>query len=264
MTTVFTAEAIAILQILEIIEFTDLNDFYIFSDSRSVLSSICNSKNFKNHNYLIQCIHDIYFRCIEKNKRINFIWIPSHKLIEGNERADQNAKYAAMNGILLEYDLPYTDLVGFFKEKCLRSNNIAISNMAHEQDKGIYYYNNFFSLSAKPWFYNFHLNRRAIVTLNRLRSGHSSLLASLYRIGIVDSSLCSCGLGQENIDHILWNCSKYKDARTEFFKIFRKNKIKVPTSSKECLSVTNYNVTLYFSNFLLQTNLNIKKKTKTE
>ncbi|KAI5898855.1 uncharacterized protein SCHCODRAFT_02487465, partial [Schizophyllum commune H4-8] len=49
--------------------------------------------------------------------------------------------------------------------------------------------------------------------LTQLRSGHVGLFAYLARVRAVDSALCTtCGT-EETVDHYLFECRRYKDAR---------------------------------------------------
>ena len=61
-----------------------------------------------------------------------------------------------------------------------------------------------------------HHSRRAIVTMNRLRSGHSSVKDHLYRIGMADAPLCACRQTQTAL-HVLFECTNYLDACNELF-----------------------------------------------
>lgn len=68
------------------------------------------------------------------------------------------------------------------------------------------------------------MKRKTILSINRLRSGHSSLRASLFRFLMVDSPECPyCG-EKETPENIFWYCFKYEEhcllmlrALTEFY-----------------------------------------------
>jgi hypothetical protein len=62
----------------------------------------------------------------------------------------------------------------------------------------------FYKQGTPPWFNVFKLRRRSIVSINRLRSGHTSLKDSLKNINIVESDPCDCGNASETANHVLW------------------------------------------------------------
>lgn len=255
--SIFTAEAVAILKTLEKIELSTSTEFYIFSDSLSVLSALQNTKKLKNQNYLIQRINDYIYKCTYKAKNIRLIWIPSHLGIEGNEKADAMAKLAAKEGPLLEFDLPYADLLSSFKMKCLKNNINTITRVADELGKGSLFFRQFFSPSPKPWFYDLYLPRNAIVSINRLRSGHSSLKASLFKFSIVENDICPCGLSPENIDHITFHCKKYDRERKELYHNLYEHKLTIPSSTTEILSLRNKDLLNCFLRFIASIGLKI-------
>ncbi|KYQ49822.1 hypothetical protein ALC60_11098 [Trachymyrmex zeteki] len=49
--------------------------------------------------------------------RIQFIWVPSHRGIAGNEKADQLAKRAIRQGIEPNFKVPYSDLCAVIKQR---------------------------------------------------------------------------------------------------------------------------------------------------
>lgn len=86
--SIFTAEAIAILKSLDNIGKSNFKSFCVFSDSLSVLGALQNTKNRRNQNHLIQMLNNSLYKLSKEGKYIRLIWIPSHLGIEGNEQAD--------------------------------------------------------------------------------------------------------------------------------------------------------------------------------
>lgn len=58
-----------------------------------------------------------------------------------------------------------------------------------------------------------NMERGTITTLNRLRANHYNLRESLYRKNMVDSPECECGEGNEDINHVIWECRRYETER---------------------------------------------------
>lgn len=75
--------------------------------------------------------------------------------------------------------------------------------------KGIIYFENFYKGEEKqPWFKNTNEERYFITLINRLRADHYNLNESLRRKNYIDSARCECGYEVEDIDHLIWQCSK--------------------------------------------------------
>ncbi|XP_053977242.1 uncharacterized protein LOC128875576 [Hylaeus volcanicus] len=90
--SIFACEAYAILQALRYIKSSEQNLSVIFTDSKSVLLAM---EDLTSTTKIIQDIHaELTELQIEKNVQPEFVWIPSHQGIVGNERADEAAKKA--------------------------------------------------------------------------------------------------------------------------------------------------------------------------
>ena len=109
-TSIYTAEATAIGLALDLIDKSNKKSFIILSDSLSCLKALnsCDLSDSRILN-LKQKIHLLS----EKNKKIPFVWVPSHIGIEGNEQADATARKTLENKIIKGHKIPYTD----FKSK---------------------------------------------------------------------------------------------------------------------------------------------------
>ncbi|CAG5071972.1 Protein of unknown function [Cotesia congregata] len=92
---------------------------------------------------------------------------------------------------------------------------------------------------ASPWFKNFTFCRKTIVSINRLRSGHTSLAASLFRFKIVNSDQCSSGEAVEEPNHVFWQCKLYDKAREYLITDLIKAKIFPPYDIESQLSEMN-------------------------
>ena len=72
------------------------------------------------------------------------------------------------------------------------------------KEKGKNYFSNYFSEGRTPWFTNIKTERNFVTTVNRIRSEHYNLAASLARINIVTTPKCDCEYELQVINHILW------------------------------------------------------------
>ena len=80
--------------------------FLILSDSLSSLQSILNLKC--DHPVLVQIL-ELYTEMTRKERKIVFIWVPSHVGIKGNLAADSAAK-DALDGYISVELIPFSDL----------------------------------------------------------------------------------------------------------------------------------------------------------
>jgi len=118
-TSIYSLEAMAILETINQASNHGFLNFTIFSDSKSVLSALQNvSCNNKSSHLILEIRHQIK-QIVEKNGSIKLIWIPSHCGIEGNETADPLAKEAPK----YEVDYQMCTLVRDFKATWKKSNS---------------------------------------------------------------------------------------------------------------------------------------------
>ncbi|XP_011687430.1 PREDICTED: uncharacterized protein LOC105449745 [Wasmannia auropunctata] len=186
-------------------------------DSRSVLTAIASS-DYKQGNHIIHRIKQSLITAESEGRNITLCWIPSHKGIPGNERADRLAKLAATNGTRSPFfDIPYTDL-----QVQAKAHRQVIFKQYLEETflaKGIQYSELYLNDSPKPWFHNKGLNREEIVCVSRIRSNHYNLNYSLFRKKIIDSPECPCGDTRQDVNHIVFYCQLciHKSAKLRAF-----------------------------------------------
>jgi len=61
--------------------------------------------------------------------------------------------------------------------------------------------------------------------VNRLRANHYNLNASLAKKGYISSPDCECGLGIEDVDHVIWECTNLSHQRAQMMKRMKDTKI---------------------------------------
>lgn len=208
----FCVETMAILTAIEIIQSKNWTVSTIFTDSKSALSAINSPFVAGCCSYLILKIKQLIKMSVDSGKTINIIWIPSHKGIIGNETADELAKDAIRNGVDTQIGIPLNKIKNFWKKDSL--NDFLTWCRQEGNTRGSFYCHNYLTESKHIWFHNCSVKRRTITSINRLRSGHTSLRSSLFRFDIIDSPLCEfCGSDEETPNHIFWACPSFTKQR---------------------------------------------------
>ncbi|XP_072398369.1 uncharacterized protein [Diabrotica undecimpunctata] len=117
--SIYSAELYAISKALQRISNQPKLEPVIFTDSLSAVQGIL--RVYPNHPILCQIKIDLE-ELYSKNKRVEFVWIPSHVDIIGNEKADQEAKEACcMNRPDKELlKIPHSDIQDIIKEFSMR------------------------------------------------------------------------------------------------------------------------------------------------
>lgn len=218
--SIFAAEALAISEALNIFRSSGLTKLIIFSDSRSVLSALLGIDLLGRNNPHIIRLKDELRAMENEGSEVSVIWIPAHKGIVGNETADFYAKKAICEGTDTRFALFPADFKPFWKGSLYSEAANALADLA--VDKGRFYFHNFYTPSRRLWFDYFDLNRKQIVSLCRLRSGHTSLRENLFRFNIMDNPNCPVCNVPESPDHVVWQCSRFSEQRIKLIRGGRK------------------------------------------
>ena len=210
--SIYTAEAMAVLSILKYIKFSQCNKFAICSDSWSLIQAM-QSQDLKN--CLVISIFKELAQRIGEGKEVIFWWIPSHCGIAGNEEADREAK-AALNDEIdsihkKKLVMPYSDklpLIKQFIHKAWQTEwNSALDNKLH----------NITPTLGKAQ--TVHTSRRDQVVFNRIRIGHTRLTHKCYFETPIVHPICHlCRTNSRlDIDHILLHCTHLNTIRTRYY-----------------------------------------------
>ncbi|XP_070155254.1 uncharacterized protein [Polyergus mexicanus] len=141
-------------------------------------------------------IRSLLSECFKQALIVHLFWIPSHRGIPGNERADTLAKESLrLPDIFLLSKCHYTNLYSKFKAISKdRASHIILTESLH---KGKRYFNHVRDVLAPPWYNDKNIREdltRPIVTfISRLRSYHTTAKGHLFDKNISDTAECSCG-----------------------------------------------------------------------
>ncbi|KAG6459582.1 hypothetical protein O3G_MSEX011460 [Manduca sexta] len=204
--TIFSGEAIALLEAIKFVGSHKVPKTIIFSDSYSCLQDLLKIPFRTRDNFIITLkIREQLLKSLTLGLDIRFAWIPSHCGIAGNEVVDSQARDAINLGL------------GTYNESFAR--DLRIETKSHLKEKwtefwkssssliGHRYFNIQQTIPAKPWFFKYReFPKHATSTVIRLRLGHISSPVFLNKIRVRDHSLCECGLEEGTVDHIFFKC----------------------------------------------------------
>ena len=236
-TSIFTAEALAISKALNYVHNTDCKQSIICSDSYSVLSALGNPNN--PHPILTQ-IQNLVFTLISKNFSILFCWCPGHVNIPGNVRVDSAARESSLSiGPFSKGSVTSKDLFLDIKGKILHHWVTEWQHFTNAKCPP--------ALPTSPSSENFHLTRLQQVVQTRLRIGHTNFSHSYLMTQSNRPACTSCPNSPLTVDHVLISCPLYKDIRKRFFPY--------PLPSLKNLLLNTHPVKLF--EFMRSTNLKI-------
>lgn len=89
-----------------------------------------------------------------------------------------------------------------------------------------------------------------IVFIGRCRSNYIGLNESLNKINIVEPADCDCGHGVQDLNHVIWRCTKLQAQRETFLKEMVKKKYFLPYDVTSFLFGPNITVMKMIDYFL--------------
>jgi len=185
----------------------------VCSDSRATLGSLVATRI--NSELTADCKSAL---CeLSSQNEVKLLWVPGHKGIEGNERADQLAKEGATS----KFEGP-EPVLGLAKSTA----NAAIRQwLSQEQGSRFQYCEKYketkvFLLSVQPeiWKRIIMWSRKNVKKCIAFITGHCTLKGHLTRMGIEDNSQCPrCQEGPETPCHLVTECEALSAVRQNLF-----------------------------------------------
>jgi ribonuclease HI len=182
--------------------------------------------------YLVNAIHRQVEGVVEQQPgaRVVMRWVPGHEGIEGNERADEEAKKAAKGVTSHEWEIPIecrgtmpisraAEIQRHNAELNRQARNIFAKSprapFAHEIDPTM--------PSAAFARITKDMPRRHASLLVQLRTGHIALNKYMHKIGKTNSPICAqCQNAQETVHHYLFRCPAYNEQRKRMEKALKR------------------------------------------
>lgn len=199
--SIYTAEFIAIKEALLHISKRARNNYIIYSDSQSVLTSL---RSYHIDHPLAIAVLDLHRRLLHRGFNILFCWVPSHVGIAGNEIVDKAAKNSHN---VLNHPIPYSDLKWAIKQSIFNSWNEDWNNMID---------NKLHMIKPTICAWNNLSHRKLDVILTRLRIGHTRL-THCYLLTRETAPSCNFCHSPLTIRHVLTSCSQFHNLYIKHF-----------------------------------------------
>jgi ribonuclease HI len=203
--SIFTAECAALKEALILSNIHNFNKIVIFSDSLSLVQLLSSPLSAFHSNALVLEVKHLLYSRGRAGGEADIVWIPSHSGIQGNEEVDELARSAITTGETPEdFTVPASD---FKIQLALESRNKWKQWWDRESCvRGSAYRGVQSEIPSRPWFHGTGLSRSDISHLCRMRFNHHRLNSHLFRINVVDTPYCECGLDLETLDHVFLGC----------------------------------------------------------
>lgn len=206
--TVYQAELLALCKAAETAVTRKETTIGIYSDSMSALQTVTN--NGSVHPLAVET-RDALRRCKLRNKRVSLFWIKAHAGLEGNERADQLAKEAALKS---KTRPAYDQCPVSFVRRKIRLATVDEWDTRYRAADTASITKLFFP-DATTAYRNVRKIRHTQTT-TQLMTGHGGFSAYLNRFKLKESPSCSCDPGvEETVPHLIAECPIFNKLRFE-------------------------------------------------
>ncbi|KAJ2937984.1 hypothetical protein O0L34_g14267 [Tuta absoluta] len=197
--TVFQAELYALCGATELALNNKAEKCSIYCDSRSALELVANGISL--HPLAVK-IRSNLTACIHKKKEVKLYWIKAHVGLEGNERADELAKDAALK---LKTKPHYDKCPVSFAKREIRMDSLGEWNRRYKMEDTASITKIFFPNADAA--YNVIRKIDLDPVMVQVMTGHGGFSEYLNRFKCKDSPSCPCDPAKkESIVHILTEC----------------------------------------------------------
>ena len=198
-----TGECRAIVEVLRYASRIQFSKLLILSDSLSSLQALLSNPFKTACSSLSLQIKQFTLDLERSGSDVVLAWIPGHSGIIGNEIVDAKARFAAVSGdpcysqnFVEDLPLARARVTSDWQKIWERSSQITGARYFQVQP----------SIPPKPWFSKTVFTRRETSVVSRMRLGHCCSPVHLARLHIRDSSICECGLGEGDLNHLIFAC----------------------------------------------------------
>jgi ribonuclease HI len=191
----------------------------IYTDSQGLIRALQQGWATADARPALARVWALLHRARRCNPSLQVRWIPAHKGILGNERADELAKRAATTA--LSFNRTIHSGIQITRHQQGMQDNIDKERQARTTETA----KNRPTAGQHTWkldqalpyphmrrVYNL-LNAEEANILMQARSGHDNLNAYKHRLRLIDDPQCECGRGYETTSHILLRCTRSDEQR---------------------------------------------------
>lgn len=202
----------------------------VFSDSQAALKGLLKPKMPSGQVFLLGTLRKLQ-QLTDQGVDIEFRWIPAHSDIFGNETVDQLAKEAATatsRGSIEEGHDTQNNRTLWLASAVRRRIRAEAKAEWHERWGKTRGARRTKKLHEKPnkqvlGYWSGQKKANASIMI-QMRTGKIGLAAYLAIIKARDTPRCVCGLGRETVEHVLMECDRWEEERSDLrFDLFRKN-----------------------------------------
>ena len=213
--SIFTAEAAAILQVLQYIQHNRLQKCVICTDSFSV---VCALNDTTSEHPIVNDIILLSHQLADNGCTLIILWVPGHCNIAGNVIADTQAKAAVHCDRLLDIDVGYTDHLSTLRHAINeRFNQMWVNYRPTTSLKDV-------KDMVGHWDTCKRQNRREEIILCRLRLGHTRYTHS-YILDHDPQPQCDRCRCPRSVKHFLLECPVFANQRRALLNVCRAHEI---------------------------------------
>ena len=200
--SVFTGECRAIVEALKYASQKNIPKLLILSDSLSSLQSLLANPFRSPPSVLSLQIKQLTLDLERSGSDVVLAWIPGHSGIIGNEIADAKARFAAVSGDPCYSQNFIDDLLPLARVRVVSDWQRVWEISSRITGAG--YFRIQPAIPSKPWFSKFVFTKRETSVVSRMRIGHCCTPVHLARLRLRDSPVCDCGLGDGDLNHLIF------------------------------------------------------------
>lgn len=216
----FTAEIVAIRMALQraLAAESIYGTVLVLSDSMAGLQSIEGRWSQKREADLVTDTLKCVALLNEQGKNVVFVWVPAHVGVAGNEKVDKIAKTQALMGCQDRTCLRKEDFFAAVKKDC----SVQWQFYWQTDDLGRFCFSIIPECKYVPWFLKLpDFDRAELCYINRIIANHYCLKGHLSRFEIVPNPFCDICHVVEDVDHVLFHCTKFTGGRDELVQSVR-------------------------------------------